>query len=412
MPVYTSIPRVFSPMGRSANNKLVSNGLVLNLDAGNKLSITQNRFSNPTDIFAWCGSTGHNNVTVSRDTSISSPVGSSPLKFVPTGNDSHIGTYNSAPWNIEPAFNGQTWTVSVYAKASANTTGQIFIFGANNSGVSFVNGSWLGIATTTFNITTEWQRFQLSITFNNPDINFIHVRLDGPDTYTSPVDIWFDGLQVEQSNFATDFNGLSKNIWYDLSGNNNSGALTDGPSFNSANGGFVSFDGINDFVSVSNSSSLQVADTFTVNSWVFPTDLSNRFGVFSTRTLNTAGSWQLEIGTANGGQRRIAVTGLGTWVWESSNDVISINSWNNVCYVKPNNATQGGSMYLNGNLLTPLVTTAYTVLNNNDAKVIGRGTNLSQYFSGGISTIGLYNRALSATEIQQNFNAFRGRYGI
>jgi hypothetical protein len=80
--------------------------------------------------------------------------------------------------------------------------------------------------------------------------------------------------------------------------------------------------------------------------------------------------------------------------------------------VKPSNATQGGSLYLNGNLLTPLTTTAYTISNNNDAKVIGQGTNGVQFFPGRIGSVNLYNRALTANEIRQNFNALKGRYGL
>jgi hypothetical protein len=69
-------------------------------------------------------------------------------------------------------------------------------------------------------------------------------------------------------------------------------------------------------------------------------------------------------------------------------------------------------MYLNGRLLTPATTTAYTISNNSDAKIIGAGTLNSQYFPGNISNVFLYNRALSATEVIQNFNAIRSRYSI
>jgi hypothetical protein len=163
---------------------------------------------------------------------------------------------------------------------------------------------------------------------------------------------------------------------------------------------------------VANSSSLQVADTFTVSAWVYATDLSARYGIFSTRTVNTTGCWQLEVGTGNAGTQRIVVTGVGTWIWESSNSVITTNTWYNICFVKPNNATQGGSMYLNGNLLTPSTTTAYTISNNSDNKVIAQGTNGSQFFPGKINAVQLYNRALSPSEVAQNFQAQRSLYGV
>jgi hypothetical protein len=216
-----------------------------------------------------------------------------------------------------------------------------------------------------------------------------------------------------------DYTNLHPNFWpavgttvsntqslLDLTNNN---TITASSLTYASNGNF-SFNGSSAFISVANSSSLQFADTFTINVWINPTSLSTRCGIFSTRTINTTGCWQLEVGIANSGQRRIAVTGVGTWIWESANDVISTNTWWNICFVKSSNSVQGGSMYLNGNLLTPTTTTAYTISNNNDNKVIGQGTNGSQFFSGRISSINLYNRALTAAEVQQNFNAQKEIY--
>jgi len=164
--------------------------------------ILQNEFQYSTDIFTWCGAAGHNSVTMSRDT-ISSPVGNTPLKMAVTGNDPHIGTYNSSTWNIAPAANGQTWVVSVYVKADVATTGQIFIFGANSSGTGFVNGAWLTITSTTFNITTEWTRVSHYVTMNDASIAYIHTRLDGPDSGGTGQTIWWDGLQVEKAPSGT-----------------------------------------------------------------------------------------------------------------------------------------------------------------------------------------------------------------
>jgi hypothetical protein len=115
----------------------------------------------------------------------------------------------------------------------------------------------------------------------------------------------------------------------------------------------------------------------------------------------------LEVGIANGGTGRIAVTGVGTWIWESNSNVVQTNTWYNICYISSSN-----TLYLNGVLLTPLVTNAYTILNNTSIKVIASGTSNSQFFPGNIAQVSIYNRALTATEVQQNFNALRGRFGI
>jgi hypothetical protein len=172
------------------------------------------------------------------------------------------------------------------------------------------------------------------------------------------------------------------------------------------------FDGTNDYLTISDSTSLQFGDVFTVNAWVNPTNLNARYGVFTTRRFNTAGSWQFEVGTASGGTNRVAVTGLGTWIFETPNNVISPNVWTNICFVKPGNGVRGGTLYINGNEISPLVTTPYTILNNSDVKVIGSGTNLGQFFPGRIANVSLYNRILTSIEVRNNYSDFKTRFNL
>jgi outer membrane receptor protein involved in Fe transport len=74
---------------------------------------------------------GANAATLSRDTAVTdSPAGGVAMKMAVTGNDPYTATYNSTTFNIATAASGQTWTLSVYVKASVATTGELFIFGA------------------------------------------------------------------------------------------------------------------------------------------------------------------------------------------------------------------------------------------------------------------------------------------
>ena len=56
--------------------------------------------------------------------------------------------------------------------------------------------------------------------------------------------------------------------WNDLSGNNNSGSLVNGPTFNSANLGSIVFDGVDDYINCGNSSTLNITETFTISLWI------------------------------------------------------------------------------------------------------------------------------------------------
>jgi hypothetical protein len=199
--------------------------------------------------------------------------------------------------------------------------------------------------------------------------------------------------------------------WKDISGNGNIGTLTNGPTYDTGSGGSIVFDGVNDYCTIPDSTSLQVADTLTLSVWVKFTGAVNRAAVFSTRGYNVAGSWQLDLGGGLAGGNTIQFTGPGNWTWNSTYNILSINTWYNICYSKPNNATIG-SVYLNNILLTPYSTTAHTMANNSYPKLIGNGTSYASPFPGLISDVMLYNRPLSSTEVTQNFNATRGRFGL
>lgn len=160
------------------------------------LNLFKSESRDPRDIYGWAAPAGLQNVTISRDASVTdSPLGGTPLKMAVTGADPHIGTYNTwgGDWRIAPAANGETWEVRVLAKASAPTTIQTFIFGGDAAGVWSYEVGNIGAAN--HNVSTEWQEFTYRYTFASPNVQTFQTRLDGPQDGT-PVDIWFDGLQV------------------------------------------------------------------------------------------------------------------------------------------------------------------------------------------------------------------------
>jgi hypothetical protein len=182
------------------------------------------------------------------------------------------------------------------------------------------------------------------------------------------------------------------------------GSMINGVGFSSINGGFLSFDGTNDAVILSSNPSL--GNQITVSVWVKPSDNTN-FGWIlgrenSYRILYTTSIFLWDVATANNGWYT-----AGTHI--TSNSISVIDNWWNVV------GTYNGSnlrLYVNGSLHTTggnisgnLLSTGYTLnLMKADAgfpAVYGKG-NLSQFL--------LYNRALTATEILQNYHATKGRY--
>ncbi|MFM7087646.1 MAG: PA14 domain-containing protein [Cyanobium sp.] len=148
-----------------------------------------------------------NGATTSRDTNTSttpSPVSGVPLRMNVNQDDPYVITYNSSSWNIAEAKQSETWTLSVYAKADRPTSGQLFIFEANDSGAAIRNSA------STIQLGTEWQRYTFSYTFTDPASRYIQVRLDGPDYGGKDAVIWWDGVQVERANQASPFTASSQ----------------------------------------------------------------------------------------------------------------------------------------------------------------------------------------------------------
>lgn len=395
-------------MSCAAGPDINENGLVLALDASNKKSYSQNEFLYPTDIFAWCGSTGHNNATISRGTT-TSPVGTTPMQMVVTGTDPHIGTYNTGIWNIAPSPGTQRWIVSVYAKASTNTTGEIVMFGANSSGTSFVGGNWLAIAGQLINITTEWQRFSAIIDFNNASIANIHVRFDGPDSGGVGQTIWWDGLQVERvpsgtttpTPFTSSYYGGS--VFRDLVGSNN-GTLTNYPTYNGANGGSLSFDGVDDYVSCGTFFNYT---NFTISLWAYPGSTQVQYAdIFDNNHTGTQ-NFVCQQNVSNTNQYNFGCLNA-TNASITSAFTLTANTWHYLTFTWNNSVA---SAYING-VFHSSGSAANPINYTNPNLSIARWGSGGRNWNGRVSNFTAHNRVLTLSEIQQNFNATRGRYGI
>ena len=199
--------------------------------------------------------------------------------------------------------------------------------------------------------------------------------------------------------------------WYDLSGNGNNGTLVNGPTFNSANEGSIVFDGTNDYVSipdVTNVTDFSNTQNYSVQFWFYAT--SNPTEDPIVEKWNGVGGYPYVFRYSNNGTIYIAL-----WNGTTSNysGVISItlNSFHNICGVF-SWSTNLLLFYINGVLQssTALNLTG-TITNSSPLYLFHRGGS-SLYTSGRISMLNIYNRALSATEVLQNYNATKSRFGL
>ena len=377
-------------MGVFGGPNVSEGGLVLALDGGNLKSYSQNVFPYPLDGYSW-GTSGHQ-MTVSRDTSTSSPVGNSPLKLVTSGAAAYTNTYNSLPFTLSPAAQGQTWTFSFWVKGSSSFSASMLIFESNSS------GNYITYGQPYYSVTTEWTRVSGSYTMTQATTTGVQVRID---CYVNGVTLWVDGFQLEKASSASSLNSISNTngtTWTDLSGNGNTGTLTNGPTYSSANGGSFVFDGTNDYVNAP----LTKSATCTFSCWA------------RTTTLAGSGPMLFNAGPNGVGPDLFFYLGNIYWnTWDGAGNPFattpaSVTDGNYHYYVVVNDASSNTKLYYDGNLLG---TAAYRTAANNTNLTIGGATD-TYMWNGNISNFTIYNRALTAAEIQQNYNALKSRFGL
>jgi hypothetical protein len=201
----------------------------------------------------------------------------------------------------------------------------------------------------------------------------------------------------------------SGTTWFDKSGFGNNGTLTNGPTFNSGNGGSIVFDGTNDYVqtatnSIPNNSSFSLACYFnitTLNSAFRPLVDGGNLG------SGTAG-YTLAIDNTN---RLFIAVNAG---YISINTSLSTNTWYYIVGTALAGSPYTLSIYVNGILATPFASANTNTLTNN-ALYNRLGTSITGTpirFPGRIASTQIYNRALTAQEVLQNYNATKSRYNL
>ena len=190
-------------------------------------------------------------------------------------------------------------------------------------------------------------------------------------------------------------------LWNDLSRGGNNGTLINGPTFNSDNGGSIVLDGVDDFVT---STAISVTN-WTVECWFKSNSVGGNFkGIFEFAFNNNGRSG---IGINLNGYPLIAYpTGLFR---VSSTQTVDNNQW--YCLVGVYNVTSQ-NLYVNGNLQTLGSNLSAAPASFTNVIRIGDFTIPGYYLNGSIASVRFYNRALSASEVLQNYNATKSRFGL
>jgi len=193
----------------------------------------------------------------------------------------------------------------------------------------------------------------------------------------------------------------SGTTWSDLVGSNN-GTLTNGPTFDSGNGGSIVFDGVDDRVDVSNISTSDFNGEATLLCWVACNSNSpsaEQTGIFGFGGSNERPHYPWTNGLAYFDTFRNARV-----------DSISLSSLNKTTpHLLAITTKSGGDWNLYQNTTLIKTTTAESTIVWDDATIGADGNQLWR-FQGKFFLFSLYNRELSAAEITQNYNALKNRF--
>ena len=229
-------------------------------------------------------------------------------------------------------------------------------------------------------------------------------------TYGGP-DIVTDGLvfSVDAANKKS-YPG-SGTAWNDLSGNANTGTLTNGPAFDSENSGNVNFDGTNDYIILTSAITNSI---YTVNFWYKTGGNDGTYGYFTTDSSATSKGFAMsEGGTAS-------ITGgalsYGNFYYYAQptatkltqTTLLTTNTWYNIAAVF-DTSSNNIKVYINGVLdINQSISNIQT-----DVVQIGRwNSGNANFINGNMASFKIYNRALTSTEVVQNYNATKSRFGL
>lgn len=216
----------------------------------------------------------------------------------------------------------------------------------------------------------------------------------------------------------------SGNTCYDISGKNNHGFLINTPTFNSAGAlSNFSFNGSDEYINISTSPNTFTYNrsSFTVMGWVRFTSLPNppytgtiiaKWNVGSGQAnefiLNTSDSTRtfvFAVDFEDGQSPDGTVNDLVT-----TNTIYTTNTWYHVCGSFNNGVLK---IYLNGILENSVTNLNHTTVKTDNTAYLRSAMFYTNIFSvGQRSIIQMYNRALSDTEVLQNYNATKGRFGL
>jgi hypothetical protein len=199
--------------------------------------------------------------------------------------------------------------------------------------------------------------------------------------------------------------------WNDLSGNANNATMSGGVSFSTLFGGCLQFSAsTNDYAVVADNSTLDLETAWTIETWIRQegTNTPNNYSKIVSKWENYF------ISTGNTSNYLYGCVGTGSGHTCNSSDrdtILSLNEW--ACLVFAYSENSGTAELYWNNAEAHTVSASATAGSSYDLTIARPNTGITdQTFTGKISVVKVYNKKLTTTEILQNYNALKGRFGL
>jgi hypothetical protein len=225
-----------------------------------------------------------------------------------------------------------------------------------------------------------------------------------------------DGLVLDLDAAKRDSYPTTGTVWRDISGNQYTGSLTNGPTFSSTNYGSIGFDGVDDNVVLGNVLNIGT-NSITLSAWVKLNTGSGTMGIIGkTSQRSYVGRYAIYIETSN---INALFQPVSNYTIATSVTPYVDGKFHNICLTI--NRTGFMTLYIDSTSVgTPVDVSSTSGVNLNastDYFYIGAygnstGQTPALFLNGNIAQTTVYNRALSSAEVLQNYNATKQRYGL
>lgn len=281
------------------------------------------------------------------------------------------------------AFNPTTGTFVVYQNKASN--GPAIYSASNQSELVSITNKIAGASYTTSAqcltyYVTQTDKFCVNRQYEDIVTNGLVLNLDAGFTPSYPT---------------------SGTSWYDLGPSGNTGTLTNGPTFNSGNGGSIVFDGVDDYAIISSTSSLTPSSgDFTIDFWINPIWNGTYGPIFVANNNN--GIW-VGRNSAN-----FVIRAYNVADRLSYNVLPTQNVWTYITVGRT-----GTTLFLYYNGVNVSTSTSSQNFIQSDIYIGSDGyPGFPVLYTGKISNVKYYNRALTSVEVLQNYKSQKGRFGL